>query len=75
MPSRGFLAEIHFILDEMILCVRDRRIFADARLSIWLVDTMQRINLRGVKLGSIPAIDPRDQLCLPTTLLPDAPRR
>lgn len=28
-----------------------------------------------VKLGSIPTIDPRDQLCLPTTLLPGAMRR
>jgi len=59
----------------MILRAANRRIFANVRLSIWLVDTMQRVNLCGVKLGSIPAIDPRDQLCLPTTLLPDATRR
>lgn len=39
-----------------------------------LIDSVcrHRVNLRGAKLSSIPAIDPRDQLCLPTTLMPGA---
>lgn len=42
-----------------------------------LIDLVRRhrVNLRVAKLSSIPTIDPRDQLYLPTTLLRDATRR